>query len=129
MNIRALSYLIAFSIALGVAFVYLKAKDSEQPAKHDVVVAETPVVFKVSVIDGVLQSPPLRIQTTVATPVVLEVTIDHADEIHIHGIDLTYPLDAGKTNQITLISEKSGSFELELHEQPVTLGVLEVYPQ
>lgn len=131
MNARALSYLIAFSLTLGATFLYVKTKDSAQPpaSSPEVAAASPAVTYKLEVIDGVLQSAPLRIQTTIGEPVLLEVTVDETDEIHVHGIDKTYRLDVGKANQVRLVSDQTGSFELELHDHPVVLGVLEVYPR
>ncbi len=58
--------------------------------------------------------------------VTIAVTSDVADQLHLHGYDLEYPLVAGQTQEFSFVAEIPGKFELELHDNPVKLLTLAV---
>lgn len=134
MTPRALIYLGAASLLLGGTFLYLKQIEREQEQAMPESTLSQPVKIpesftQVRVKNGSLVGEAVRLQTTLGEPIGLEVLIDQDDEIHLHGIDLTFELKANQTNQLTLEAQQTGAFEIELHGLPVTLGVLEVYPK
>ena len=59
-------------------------------------------------------------------PAVIKVTSDVADEIHLHGYDKTAAVGPGKTGTITIVADKPGIFEVELHKKGLKLFELEV---
>ncbi|SFF44942.1 hypothetical protein SAMN04488120_104203 [Fontimonas thermophila] len=60
--------------------------------------------------------------------VVITVSSDRADELHLHGYDLTLDLRPGETGTLAFTAAHAGRFEIELHRGHVALAVLEVIP-
>lgn len=60
----------------------------------------------------------------------IELVIDSSadDELHLHGYDLTLPLQAGKPARLAFTADRIGRFVLELHSAHRRIGVLEVVP-
>jgi FtsP/CotA-like multicopper oxidase with cupredoxin domain len=61
--------------------------------------------------------------------VTLHVRSDAADELHLHGYDISVPLPAGEEVVLKFVASKAGRFELELHRAHRELGALEVHPR
>jgi heme/copper-type cytochrome/quinol oxidase subunit 2 len=59
-------------------------------------------------------------------PVVIKVTSDVADEIHLHGYDKKADAGPGKVATITFVADKPGIFEVELEKKGLKLFELEV---
>ena len=78
---------------------------------------------------GQLASGPERISVPQGTELVLRITSDHADELHLHGYDRALKLAAGVPGELRLVANLSGRFEYELHHAHTALGALEVQPQ
>lgn len=58
--------------------------------------------------------------------IVLRVTSDTADEVHVHGYDKKVDVAAGGTAAISFTPDIPGVFEVELEERKLTLLELEV---
>jgi len=58
--------------------------------------------------------------------VVIKVTSDIADEIHLHGYDKTADAAPGTVATITFVADKPGIFEVELERKGLKLFELEV---
>jgi heme/copper-type cytochrome/quinol oxidase subunit 2 len=84
--------------------------------------------FIFDVVQGKLAGPP-HLQVNQNERVILRVTSDVADELHVHGYELSAPLPAGEPVALTFIAAKSGRFEVELHGAHRQLGALEVQPR
>ena len=59
-------------------------------------------------------------------PVVIKVTSDIADEIHLHGYDKKADAGPGMVATITFVADKPGIFEVELEKKGLKLFELEV---
>ncbi|HEY1074894.1 MAG TPA: hypothetical protein VGE59_04365 [Patescibacteria group bacterium] len=59
----------------------------------------------------------------------IKVTSQVADEVHLHGYDLSQAVGPGTPAQIDLTADKTGRFEIELEERGKAIGILEVYPK
>jgi hypothetical protein len=59
----------------------------------------------------------------------IDVTSDQADELHLHGYDLSADLKPGEPARLRFSASLTGRFELELHHHHTVLAVLEVLPQ
>ena len=59
-------------------------------------------------------------------PVVIKVTSDVADEVHLHGYDKKADAAPGTVATITFIADKPGIFEVELEKKGLKLFELEV---
>ena len=69
------------------------------------------------------------LSVTQGAPVMIRVTSDRGDELHLHGYDLELPLKAGVAGSLAFTADKAGRFDLELHHAGVTLAALEVQPK
>ena len=58
----------------------------------------------------------------------LLVTSDVADEVHVHGSNLSKPVGSGKPARISFKAVIEGIFEVELEELAVPIAKLEVRP-
>ena len=57
-----------------------------------------------------------RVPVPLGESVVLRVTSDVAEEIHVHGYDLYADVPAGGTGEVAFTADLAGSWEVELHE-------------
>jgi Cupredoxin-like domain len=48
--------------------------------------------------------------------VMVTVTSDEADELHVHGYDKEVAMQAGKPGSVTFTADTKGTFEIETHE-------------
>lgn len=85
--------------------------------------------FALRVADGRLASGPPALQVLLGTEVTLRIQSDRADELHVHGYDLALRFGAAEPSSLTFRADRSGRFELELHESGLELGALEVLPE
>lgn len=67
-----------------------------------------------------------RRDVAVGTTVVITVTSDRDDEVHVHGYDLEIPVKAGETVTKKFVADQSGSFEIESHEPELLIVQLQV---
>ena len=67
-----------------------------------------------------------RRDVAVGTTVVITVTSDRDDEVHVHGYDLEIPVKAGRTVTKKFVADQSGSFEIESHEPELLIVQLQV---
>ncbi len=67
-----------------------------------------------------------RVPVPLGETVTLTVTGDAADEVHLHGYDLTAPLAAGRPATLTFVADVPGVFEAELHGSGTVLLTLQV---
>lgn len=84
------------------------AQDSTEQAR--------PVVHRFTIEGGELAEGPDRIEVAKGETVVIEVTSDVADELHVHGYDKQLVLAAGKPAKLEFVANIPGAFEIELHE-------------
>lgn len=137
---------VANGLLLAVAIValtglYLLARP-RAPVEAPVPAAQAPVAaapaapepvatareFEFDVAQGKLTGPPhLRVNQN--ERVILRVRSDVADELHVHGYELSAPLPAGELVSLTFVAGRSGRFEVELHGAHRELGALEVQPR
>jgi hypothetical protein len=134
---KASWFLLAGFLLLGLLFWAMKptpvAVPSPSAATADLptLPPSGPIAQRIAleVRDGHLVSGPARISVPAGTPLTLQITSDHADELHLHGYDLTLTLQAGVPAELSWVADRSGRFEYELHHHHTALGVLEVQPQ
>ncbi len=67
-----------------------------------------------------------RVPVPLEETVTLTVTGDTADEVHLHGYDLTAPLAAGQPATLRFVADVPGVFEAELHGSGTVLLTLQV---
>jgi hypothetical protein len=89
--------------------------------------APTGVVVNVTVRGGSVEGPS-RQRVPLNQPVVLRVTSDAADEVHVHGYDKMTDVAPGKVAEISFVANIPGTFEVELEKSRRRLTTLEVQP-
>lgn len=85
-------------------------------------------VFSISVTGEKVDGGPQTLDVKVGDQVRIEVTSDTANEVHVHGYDLTGKVEPGTTTRIDLLADKPGQWEIELHEGDLLLATLKVSP-
>jgi hypothetical protein len=58
----------------------------------------------------------------------LTVSADVADEVHVHGYDVTADVAPGEDATLELVADIEGIFEIELEERALLIAKLEVRP-
>lgn len=84
------------------------------------------IVVEVTVAGGAVHGGLQRKTIPVGSAVVLRVTSDVADEVHLHGYDLKQDVEAGSTAEISFTADIPGVFEAELENAGLKLVELEV---
>jgi ABC-type glycerol-3-phosphate transport system substrate-binding protein len=87
-----------------------------------------PTVVRITVVDGAPQGGVVRESVDKDERVVLVVTSDVADEIHLHGYDVSRDVAAGGTVRLPFTATLPGRFEVELEERGVQIADLTVNP-
>lgn len=134
MTLRALLFVAAATAALAGLFVLLRppaqppAPSAPAPAAA-VAPANAPLVFEIAVEKGRRVSGPEVLQVQEGAQVVLRLTSDASDELHLHGYDLTLKVWPGATAELAFSADKTGRFEYELHRAHTALGAIEVRPR
>jgi hypothetical protein len=82
--------------------------------------------IEVTVAGGEVTGDTGRVPVAAGTSVILVVTGDAADEIHVHGYDLTAQLEPGRPAELPFDATIPGVFEVELHEAGTVLLSLQV---
>ena len=87
-----------------------------------------PTVVSIVVVDGVPKDGIVRESVDKGVRVVLVVSSDVADEIHVHGYDVSREVAAGGTVRLPFIAKIPGQFEVELENRGVQIADLTVNP-
>ncbi|SNR72689.1 hypothetical protein [Blastococcus mobilis] len=82
--------------------------------------------IEVTVAGGQVSGDTGRVPVPVGQQVTLAVTSDVADEVHVHGYDLTAELVPGEPAELAFTATIPGVFEVELHDAGTVLLSLQV---
>jgi heme/copper-type cytochrome/quinol oxidase subunit 2 len=74
-------------------------------------------------------TPPSSLTVTQGATVVVRVTADISDEVHLHGYDLKTDVASSAPAEIRFTANIAGRFEIELENAKQTLGELIVQPK
>ena len=80
------------------------------------------------IVGGQPQGGIARDSVTQGQDVVITVTSDVADEVHLHGYDLSADVAPGAPATIRFTADAPGRFEIELENSAVQIAELEVRP-
>ena len=89
---------------------------------------EQPTVVRIVLVDGSPQGGIVRESVAKGERVVLAVTSDVADEVHLHGYDVSRDIAAGGTVRLPFTAKLPGRFEVELEERGVQIAEITVTP-
>ena len=86
----------------------------------------TPTIVPINVVDGQPQGGIVRQTVSKDDQVVLVVSSDVADEIHLHGYDIARNVAAGGTVRLPFKATIPGRFEVELEDRGVPIADITV---
>jgi hypothetical protein len=87
-----------------------------------------PTMVRVTVVGGVPEGGVVRESTDRGDRVVVLVTSDVSDEVHVHGYDLMRDVAPGAPARIAFRATIPGRFEIELEDRGVQIAELTVNP-
>lgn len=123
----ALFVLIAVAVLGGLWLAFKPAEPTPLTAASAPAAADK--TFKLDLRNHKIVSGPAVITVAQGDTVTLQIVSDKADELHLHGYDLTLKLAAGVPAELSFVADRSGRFDYELHHAHHDLGVLEVVPR
>jgi heme/copper-type cytochrome/quinol oxidase subunit 2 len=95
------------------------ASPSPEPSESGKVIELTYAGGKVSGDTG-------RVEVPLGETVLLRVTSDVVEQVHVHGVEEYVDLPAGQTTEASFVAEIAGVFEVELHAAGTLLTRLQV---
>ncbi len=90
--------------------------DSATSASTSGVATQADVVIEVGFAGGAVTVDQDRVEVTQGQTVGIVLASDVAEAAHVHGYDLSVPVAAGATAEVTFVADTPGVFEVELHE-------------
>jgi hypothetical protein len=90
--------------------------------------AVAPTIVNVEVSGGKVVGGPQTHEVPFKKRLILVVTSDIADEVHVHGYDLMKDVEAGGTATIAFKADVPGQFEVELEDRGLQIAELTVEP-
>lgn len=89
-------------------------------------IPQPPSRISITLADGKAEPNGERIDLVKGQQLVLTITSDRDDEVHVHGFDLEIAVKAGETVTREFVVDRVGRFEVESHEPVLTILVLQV---
>lgn len=102
------------------------ATETETATQTETVPPEQPTVVRITVRGGVPVGGVVRRSVDKGDRVVLVVTSDVADHVHVHGYDLFRDVAPGRRARIAFRATVPGRFEIELEDRRVPIAQLTV---
>lgn len=97
---------------------------NEEPSDDGM--ADADQMIEISIAGGKVTPTPGKTSVKLGSTVMLMITSDVADEVHVHGYDQEFELTPGGTAEFTFTADIPGTFEVETHESGAVLTELEV---
>jgi hypothetical protein len=94
------------------------------PAGPSTTVADD--LVELSIVGGEVLGGPREVDVAIGEEVVLIVSSDIADELHVHGYDLAFDLEPGVATEVRFVADVPGIFEIELHESGALVAEITV---
>ena len=76
---------------------------------------------QIVIADGQVLGGPLELEVGLGDEVVIQVTSDVDNEVHVHGYDLGFDIGPDHLSEIRFVADIPGIFEIELHDANHTL--------
>lgn len=73
-----------------------------------------------------IRPPPGRVDLPVGSTLRLEIAVDHADVLHVHGFEIERAIRAGTPVSVSLTGREPGVYAVELHDPELLLTRLVV---
>lgn len=127
MTIRKLILIILAIVVLAGLFVWLRPAKTHAPS--DTSPTGETRTFELTVAGGAITSGPKTLSAYEGDRIVLKVTADKSEEIHIHGLDISLDLTAGTPGTVIFTATPAGRYEFELEGSKTNLGAIEIMPR
>jgi len=82
--------------------------------------------FSVQIQSGRVVPAPGRFQVRQGDSVIIEVSSDVADTVHLHGYDIEVELEPGTPAELQFTADRAGLYDVETHDTHLTLFQLQV---
>jgi FtsP/CotA-like multicopper oxidase with cupredoxin domain len=140
MKINPITYVILIVIVLVGLFYFLKPKTGEKRTQQT---QSTPSTDQnqtpapqdnTKSFDLVINSKKIAkgsetIKVTQGDDVVINITSDEPEELHLHGYDVSVQFEKDQAMQLKFNAKLSGRFPFELENSKIELGAVEVSPK
>lgn len=100
-------------------------RNTQKPEKRKPAEPEVPLI---EIKDGQPVGGVQELEFKVGEEVQIDIRSDAADEVHLHGYDLTVPIRAGKPQTLAFEAEIDGGYELESHVTGAPLANISILP-
>ena len=90
--------------------------------------AASPAVVRIVVVGGQPEGGIRRASVRRGREVIVRVSSDVADHIHLHGYDLIADVAPGAPAELTFVADVPGRFEIELEDRGVPIADIQVRP-
>jgi hypothetical protein len=127
MQKNTIIFILVALVLLVSLFFFLKPKTSRETSMPNAEIKER--VFEIVVKDEKIVSPIDTIQVAEGDTVVIKVTADTEDQLHLHGYDLHVDVKKDVPSELDFVAHVTGRFKLELHESKMDLVAIEVLPK
>jgi hypothetical protein len=97
-----------------------------QPTSSTTTTEPSGTLIEITVANGDVEGGVRTHEVDVGDEVTLRVTADVADEVHVHGYDLTADVEPGTTAEIRFTADLPGVFEVELEERGLPIAELQI---
>jgi cytoskeletal protein RodZ len=105
-----------------------EATTTEAAPSETATTAAKPTPIEITVVGAAPKGGIQRVDVKKGERVVLVVRSDVADEIHLHGYDLSTDVDAGGVARLAFVASIPGRFEVELENRGVQIADVTVSP-
>lgn len=85
-----------------------------------------PAEVSITLADGRAEPNGQRVDLVRGQHLVLKISSDREDQVHVHGFDTEIPVRPGGTVTADIVMDRVGRFEVESHDPVLTLLVLQV---
>lgn len=140
MKINPVIYAVLIIVVLAVLFYFIKPKTTVQPAQSTQSTSsanqnQTPTPqdniksFELIIKNKKIVNGQETIKVTQGDDVMIRITSDEPEELHLHGYDFSVELEKDTPVELKFNANLSGRFPFELENSKVDLGAIEVSPK
>lgn len=112
----------------GFSQSYAHGDKAHAPVEKAAADQEVEAQYFIRVESGFRIEGPSVIKLKRGDQVEVDFVADSADELHLHGYDITVELVPNKVSRLSFHAKYAGRFGFELHENDREIGVFEIHP-
>jgi hypothetical protein len=122
-------YILIAAVLVGGLYLIVRPKPSAAPSTNNTENTTTTKTFNLVVKNRKLVSGPEVITVNEGDNVAITITVDEAEELHLHGYDKSVDLEKDVPGTLSFTANLSGRFAYELENSKTDIGALEVAPK